>query len=62
MLINGRVLGMQLRPTLTWKSPKDDAKEYSKVMVVNWMREYNALMLFISLLLPHTASSPLTCI
>ncbi len=52
MLINGQVLGMQDCATLTWKSPKDDAKEYSKVMVVNWMREYNALILTISLLLP----------
>lgn len=29
--------------SLTWKSPKDDANEYSKVMVVNCMSEYNAL-------------------
>jgi len=28
---------------LTWKSPSDEAKEYNKVMVVNWIIEYNAL-------------------
>ena len=62
MLISGEVLGTQHYATLTWKSPKDDAKEYSRVMVVNWMREYNALILVISLLLPQTATSLLTCI
>lgn len=29
--------------TLTWKSPSDEAKEYNKVMVVNWINEYSAL-------------------
>jgi hypothetical protein len=24
---------------LTWKSPKDEANEYRRVMVVNWMSE-----------------------
>ena len=28
---------------LTWKSPNEDANEYSNVTVVNWIREYNAL-------------------
>jgi hypothetical protein len=27
----------------TWKSPRDDAKEYSRVTVVNWIMEYSAL-------------------
>jgi hypothetical protein len=31
------------RPAPTSKSPNDDAKEYSKVIVVNCMREYSAL-------------------
>lgn len=27
----------------TWKSPKDDANEYSNVIEVNWISEYSAL-------------------
>jgi hypothetical protein len=27
----------------TWKSPRDDAKEYNRVTVVNWIMEYSAL-------------------
>jgi len=29
----------------TWKSPRDEANEYSSVIVVNWMSEYSALRL-----------------
>ena len=40
--------------TLTWKSPKEDANEYSSVIVVNWMSEYSALRHISPLLLPGT--------
>ena len=35
---------MRDRASRTWKSPRDDAKEYSNVIVVNWMSEYSALV------------------
>lgn len=28
---------------LAWKSPSDEAKEYNRVIVVNWISEYSAL-------------------
>ncbi len=30
--------------TTHWKSPRLEAKEYSKVTVVNWINEYRALI------------------
>ena len=45
--------------SLTWKSPSDDANEYSNVMVVNWIREYNAL--YCDQIEPRTFRVTLTC-
>ena len=45
----------------TWKSPKDDAKEYRRVTVVNWIMEYSALEK-ISASSQKRIKSPITCI
>ena len=47
--------------TLTWKSPKEDANEYSSVIVVNWMSEYSALRHISPLASTWHTGGALTC-
>jgi len=44
----------------TWKSPRDDAKLYSRVTVVNWIIEYSALGRY--QYVAKAERGPITCI
>jgi len=43
VILQSNRFGDPFRTKLTWKSPSDEAKEYNKVIVVNWISEYSAL-------------------